>query len=197
MKITLLRHAEVIEAYQGRYNGHIDIPLSSNGKVQAKRLAEALRDENFDSIYCSDLLRARETLNAFNLTLKPTFTDRLREKSWGSHEGKSFEEITAQGLEYHNFEQWLEELDGESISSYRLRVQEYFYRVILEDRSENILILTHSGFIKTLISIINNSSLEEAFSINLPYSSYVTLDRTNMGFSPIKTLHRHSSDIIT
>ncbi len=182
MKITFIRHAEVIEEYQGRYNGHIDIPLSQNGKKQAQELAKSLQDKKFDKIYCSDLLRTRETLEAFKLNQETIFSDKLREKSWGVHEGKSFEEILNQGIEYHNFEQWLNQLDGEEISSYILRVKNYFNEVILQDKSKNILIVTHSGFIKTLISLVEHISLEKAFSIPLPYSSSTLLDRTKMTF---------------
>ncbi len=185
MKITLVRHAEVIEPYQGKYNGHIDIPLSQNGKKQAQELANSLQNEKFDKIYCSDLLRTRETLEAFKLNQETVFSDKLREKSWGKHEGKSFEEILSQGIKYHNFEQWLSHLDGEDISSYRVKVKEYFYEVILQDESKNILIITHSGFIKTLISVVKNISLERAFSTSLPYSSLITFDRRKMTFSYI------------
>ena len=52
MKITLVRHAEVLESHQGKYNGHIDISLSENGRLQAIELAHKLKDEDFDSIYC-------------------------------------------------------------------------------------------------------------------------------------------------
>jgi len=37
VKITLVRHSEVIKEYQGKYNGHIDISLSEKGKRDAKK----------------------------------------------------------------------------------------------------------------------------------------------------------------
>ena len=182
MKITLVRHAQVQEFYIGKYNGHIDIGLSEHGKLQAQELAEKLQDEEFDKIYCSDLIRARETLKAFKLSGEVIFSDRLREKSWGVHEGKSFDEIVDEGIEYKNFGQWISALDGEEIASYTRSLTEYFYNIILKDKSKNILIVTHSGTIKTLISLIDNISLEQAFSRELPYSSFITLNRLNMTF---------------
>jgi alpha-ribazole phosphatase/probable phosphoglycerate mutase len=185
MKITLVRHAEVIEEYQGKYNGHIDIPLSDKGKKQAIELAIKLKEENFDKIYCSDLLRARETLEAFSYKTEPIFTEFLREKSWGKHEGKSFEEIQTEGIEYKNFEQWITSLDGENINNYQDKIQKYFYETIFEQNSENILIVTHSGVIKTLIRIIKNISLEKAFNINISYASCILFDTSDMKFSPL------------
>ena len=180
MKITLVRHSEVIKEYQGKYNGHIDIALSAKGKEDARELAKKLQNIEFDKIYCSELLRARETLNAFNPTLTPIYTKELREKSWGKHEGKSFEEINAEGIEYINFEQWISALDGEDFSIYQEKIQKYFYETIFKDDAKNILVVTHSGVIKTLLSITKKLSLQEAFAINLPYSSFITLDTMSL-----------------
>ncbi|MEA2098722.1 MAG: histidine phosphatase family protein [Campylobacterota bacterium] len=177
MKIIFARHAEVIQTHIGKYNGHIDIPLSQNGKNQAKELAKKLQSEKFDRIYCSDLLRARETLDAFEFSRKPIYTDKLREKSWGKHEGKSFDEILSEGIEYKNFEQWLSALDGEDITDYKNRVEKYFNEVLVKDTAKNILVITHSGFIKTLIGIIKESSLEKAFCTKIPYSSFIIYNK--------------------
>ncbi|WP_455757317.1 histidine phosphatase family protein [Sulfurimonas sp.] len=183
MKITLVRHAQVSEEYKGKYNGHIDIPLSQNGKKQAKELAKKLQHINFDKIYCSDLLRARETLEAFDYDKKPIYTDKLREKSWGKHEGKSFDEIQNEGIQYIDFEQWINALDGEEILSYKTKIKEYFFATIFEQIDcEHILVVSHAGVIKTLISIINNMSLEESFKISLPYATYLTFYREKMTF---------------
>ena len=65
MKITLVRHAEVDEAYHGCYNGHIDIGLSKRGEEQAIALAEMFSASEFDALYCSDLLRAKKTMQYF------------------------------------------------------------------------------------------------------------------------------------
>jgi len=172
MKITLVRHAEVIQKYQGRYNGHIDIPLSQNGIAQAKKLAKELKNIKFDKVYCSDLLRAKQTLEQFNLNKEVVFSEKLREKSWGVHEGKSFNEIQATGIKYENFQQWISALDGEDIANYSQKIENYFKNTIFKQKEKNILVVTHSGVIKTLISILENISLEDAFAIKLPYASY-------------------------
>ena len=176
MKITLVRHGEVIEKYHGCYNGHIDIGLSHKGFLQAQEVAQKLRYEKFDMIYCSDLLRTKQTLQAFRYDINPIFTKKLREKSWGKHEGKSFEEITQEGLEYKNFHQWLDALDGEDIETFEQNLKKYFFQTILKQKAQNILIVTHSGVIKTIFKILDNLTLEEAFSIKVAYGSFVVLD---------------------
>jgi len=180
MIITLVRHAEVVDEYQGKYNGHIDIALSKNGKLQAKEVAKKLKHIDFDMVYCSDLLRTKQTLDAFETQTQPIFTHKLREKSWGRHEGKSFNEIEAEGLKYENFQQWIEALDGEDINEYIKRVQDYFYTTIFKQNAANILVVTHSGVIKTLLHLTKGISLEEAFSTPIEYSSYITLDTMSL-----------------
>ncbi len=173
MPITLVRHAEVEEAYIGKYNGHIDIGLSKRGKAQAKALAKKLKSEKYDKIYCSDLRRARETLAAFSFDVVPIFTQALREKSWGKHEGKSFEEIEAEGIEYENFPQWIEALDGERVEAFEKRVLEFFQSI--EQNDDNILIVTHAGVIKMLQSLHSRMSLENTFYQSIGYAEYCIL----------------------
>ena len=176
MTITFVRHAEVEEEYLGKYNGHIDISLSKNGHIQAQKLAFDLKDENFDAVYCSDLKRARETLDAFKLTLEPIFTDALREKSWGIHEGKSFQEIEASGIKYESFEQWINALDGENIIEYKNKVRVFLQETLLKSSAKNILVLSHSGFIKTLLGVVKNLSLQESFNLAFPYAHSIKKD---------------------
>jgi broad specificity phosphatase PhoE len=180
MILTLVRHGEVLKEYQGRYNGHIDITLSDNGKLQAKELAKKLSHIKFDKIYSSDLLRAKETLMAFEPKVAICFTERLREKSWGRHEGKSFEEITARGIKYENFVQWINALDGEDIEGFVANVKDFFEQTIFKQNAKHILIITHAGVIKTLLCLTKNISLEEAFSTPLPYGHFITLDTMSL-----------------
>jgi broad specificity phosphatase PhoE len=176
MIITLVRHAKVEEEYQGKYNGHLDISLSQEGKRQAKELGLKLQKLHFDKVYCSDLKRAKETLREFHLNATTTFTNIIREKSWGIHEGKSFQEIEETGLKYVNFEQWIDALDGENPSIYKEKIRKYFYDVIAKQNAKNILIVTHGGVISTIFSIVKNISLEEAFSQTLEYGGITTLE---------------------
>jgi broad specificity phosphatase PhoE len=180
MSIYLLRHAEVAHEYLGRYNGHIDIPLSENGIQQTRELAKQLSGIKFDKIYCSDLKRAKDTLKELNIDATTIYSDQLREKSWGKHEGMSFDEIQKSGIEYKNFKQWISSLDGEDVELYIQKIKHYFYNTIFEDKSQNILVVTHSGVIKTIHSILNNIELEDAFNIKIEYSQIYSLNSYQM-----------------
>ena len=176
MQIDLLRHGAVQEPYQGKYNGHNDISISAEAKAQLKEFASNLQQSEYDAIYCSDLRRAKETLSLLNLTQKPIYSSALREESWGRHEGKSFEEIVAEGIEYENFEQWIAALDGESVVAFKQRVQGYFEETIFASGAKKILIVTHSGVMKMLLHLYKKMSLEEAFAHSVPYGELFTLE---------------------
>ena len=73
------------------------MPLSEEGRSQARRLAGRLRDEHFDAIYASDLIRAVETaaIVAEPHGLEVRRDPRLREFDFGEWEGLTWDEIVA------------------------------------------------------------------------------------------------------
>lgn len=184
MNITLVRHGEVEETYQGCYNGHNNIGLSLRGHKQAKDLSLKLSSKNFDAIYCSDLPRAIMTLEHLSYKQEIIFTDILREKSWGKHEGMKFDEIVASGeVKYENFIQWIEALDGEPYEQFTQRIEKFFLSYLPSQNKKNILVMTHAGVIRTLISIVKNISLEEVFSIKVNHTSFIVYNSTDDTFT--------------
>jgi alpha-ribazole phosphatase len=174
MTLTLLRHGDVDEKYHGCYNGHNKITLSQQGVAQSKKISFALQHKNFDAIYCSDLPRATQTLQQLNLSQKVVYTKLLREKSWGRHEGMTFDNIiSTEEFKYENFLQWINALDGEEYSFYIRRIELFFLRYLPLLKKKNILIVTHAGVIRVLLSLLNNLTLEEAFSIEIKCATFI------------------------
>ena len=177
MSIVLLRHTEVQEEFIGAYNGHIDIPLSAKGQADAKKLSHKFQSMKFEKIFCSDLLRAKQTLEALQLSQDVTFTPFLREKSWGENEGKKYEEIVeSSNQEYENFSQWLEVVGGESVDDFTQRVVDFFCTI----EEQNVLVVTHSGVIKIVLAKLYNLTLEEAFSQTLGYGTFIEIDKKDL-----------------
>ncbi len=187
MKITLIRHAEVDEAYHKKYNGHIDIALSRKGKEDAKKIAKCFEKEPFDLVFCSDLKRARDTLKPFVQAKNAIYTEQLREKSWGRHEGMSFDAIIEEGaFTYENFTQWINALDGEPYEVYMQRVEKFFLQELPSRKAEKVLVVTHAGVIRVLMAIVQELSLEDAFCKEVPYGEAVVFDTDVRSFSRVK-----------
>src|SRR5947209_8391773 len=94
-KLYLFRHGETDWNAEGRFQGHLDIPLNEKGRAQARALVEKLKLASIEAIVTSDLSRARDTalVSAQALGL-PIFEDRrLREAFLGDAQGLTSEEI--------------------------------------------------------------------------------------------------------
>ncbi len=183
MILTLVRHGEVDEKYHGCYNGHIDIGLSPKGEEQARELACRFKDKEYDAVFSSDLKRCRQTLEAFDLKIRAVYTRALREKSWGRHEGMSFDAIIkSESFGYEEFEQWINALDGEEYPAYIRRIENFFKGFLPANPYENVLVMTHAGVIRVLMHILQDISLEEAFGKSFAYADYISLDTDTWTF---------------
>ena len=59
--ILIIRHGQTAWNKKKRLQGHSDIPLNEEGRLQALTLAKTLQIEPLDVIFSSDLQRARQT----------------------------------------------------------------------------------------------------------------------------------------
>jgi probable phosphoglycerate mutase len=85
MELVLIRHGEPEWVREGL--NVVDPPLTERGRMQAERVAQTLRDEHFDEIIVSPLLRARQTaaplleLQGRAEAIEP-FLEEIREPNW-------------------------------------------------------------------------------------------------------------------
>ena len=61
-KLFLLRHLKSQWNLEDRFAGWVDNPLSKEGSEAAKLLAENMKNDNFDVIYTSPLIRCKQTV---------------------------------------------------------------------------------------------------------------------------------------
>jgi len=102
LKIILVRHGESTANAKGILQGQkVDESLSELGKAQAKKLAEALREEKIEAIISSDLKRAKETAEEISrITGKKIILDkRIREKDHETEKGEDVKNRCADFLE--------------------------------------------------------------------------------------------------
>lgn len=96
VRLLLVRHGETEWNRQGRFQGQIDIPLNDNGRLQAQKAGEFLKDVPVDFAVSSSMSRPKETAEIIlqqHPQIELGLEDGLREISHGLWEGKFEKEI--------------------------------------------------------------------------------------------------------
>lgn len=155
-RLLAVRHGETAWNRDTRIQGHTDIDLNDHGRWQARRLAEALRDEPIAAIYSSDLKRARDTAQAVaEARALPVHAHiGLRERGFGRFEGHTWDE-----LELHYPTEtlaWRKRMPdfappgGETLLALRERVVGTALDLAARHPGELILLVAHGGVLDVL-----------------------------------------------
>lgn len=97
-RICLITHCEATHSVDGKVGGWFDSELTAKGEQQAAELSGKLAVIGFDvgglPVYSSDLKRAARTAEILteNTPNQPILDQRLREMSFGEHEGMDQDE---------------------------------------------------------------------------------------------------------
>jgi probable phosphoglycerate mutase len=94
-QVFLVRHGETEWSRGGRHTGRSDIPLTEQGREDARRLAAALAGRPFVRVLCSPLQRARDTCALAGCADGAELRPELMEWDYGEYEGLTFREIQA------------------------------------------------------------------------------------------------------
>ena len=160
--LYLVRHGETIWNIEHKFQGQGDSPLTEKGIIQAKKAAEKLKHVKFDSVYSSDLLRAKRTAEiiALEKDLVIQTSKALRERAFGRFEGtltKVFFEkygLKMRELEASKKNQIKKnQIDPtiESDESLMGRFITFLREVSLANIGKKVLIVTHGGTIRVLL----------------------------------------------
>ncbi|MER5429502.1 histidine phosphatase family protein [Streptomyces sp. NPDC002588] len=90
--LFLVRHGETEWSRSGRHTGWTDVPLTEDGRAEARRLAPLVRSLEVGAAFVSPLRRARETAELIGLRAPRVDAD-LREWDYGGYEGVTTLEI--------------------------------------------------------------------------------------------------------
>lgn len=148
MKIYLLRHAQ-------RGHGEMQDILTEIGKDQAIRTAEFFKKIKFDKIVCGSKKRAKETLQPIlKYQEGPVkYTPIVNEQEMGIFEGKSAKEYK-EALENSGLsEEAFRPEKGENREDAYKRAQK-FYEELKQEDAQNLLVVSHAGFISDLITFL-------------------------------------------
>lgn len=158
MKLYLVRHGETELNKEFRFIGRTDVGLSESGRLQAKAIAGRLSENKIKAIYSSDMLRAMQTAEIValphRLTVKPV--KGLREIDFGNWEGLTYYEI--EEMDGDHLAAWIEDPininipRGETWEHFENRVLKSVNHIINEEKDGEVIIVSHGGPIKLLVS---------------------------------------------
>ncbi len=191
-QLFVFRHSESIDNRNGVFSGWRNPSLTSEGFVQAQKIAKQLELYKIDYAFTSHLKRATQTLN---VVLKrrvniPVFVDdRLIERCYGLLQGKSKKTIEQQNPKlYAQFHRGycVAPPEGESLAMVESRVIHFFaqLKAWLKQNPSNVAISCHNNSIRVFRRIFEDlnstqmceveSPQDKAFIYNLDLGSPVT-----------------------
>jgi phosphoglycerate mutase (EC 5.4.2.1) len=177
--LCLIRHGESLWNKENRFTGWVDVPLTDEGREQAKKAGEILKSLNikFDIAYTSLLSRAIETLEIIIKTLGyniPVIKDiSLNERHYGDLQGLNKDKVA----EIYGKEQvrlWRRSLkvrppNGESLEDTQKRTIPFFERAIKGDLelNKNVLVVAHGNSLRSIVSYIENLNEEQILNLEI------------------------------
>ena len=126
-KVYLIRHGETEWTQSKQHTGLTDIPLTEEGKEQAKWLKTQLGDLQFKKVFCSPLERAKTTCEIAGFSKEAEVDPDLVEWDYGDYEGKTTEEIRKIDPKWTIFSKGAP--NGESVGDVENRAQRVISKV--------------------------------------------------------------------
>ncbi|MBU2511045.1 histidine phosphatase family protein [bacterium] len=162
-KILVIRHGETQWNIEGRWQGHLDSPLTENGNRQAQAVANSLVELKFETLYSSDLGRALETAVYISKATGKTIIEdkRIRERGLGIFEGLTTTEMKKkypQEFEaFMNFEKTDPDFAVEGAESIRQRFDRnvsFFNDIAGQHPGKTVVVVCHGGVVDSLFRYV-------------------------------------------
>jgi broad specificity phosphatase PhoE len=157
-RLLLVRHGATTLSAEDRFAGATDIPLSDEGRAQAAALAERLRDDPIDRIYCSPMRRTLETASivADPHGLTPVSRPALREIDHGHWEGLTRQEVESRFKD--EYARWEEDpfssapAGGECGVDVMARALPVVRAIVEAHHDQQVVVVSHKATIRLIIS---------------------------------------------
>lgn len=172
--LLLVRHGETLDNREGRLLGRSDPPLTARGRVQARAVAAAVRDEQPGTVLTSPLTRAVQTasLIAEACGAELVVEDRLIEIDYGDWERRPLQEVPADAAAVSkdpaaNFPR------GESLVDVAQRVVPLCRELLTLERS--VVAVTHVSPVKAAVAWALGVGDDVAWRMHLSLASITRL----------------------
>lgn len=172
MYIYCLRHTKV-NVHSNICYGKSDVELDSNFISDFIKIKSKLEQIEYQNLYSSPLKRCTKLADFINNNY--IIDQRIIEINFGDWELKNWNDIND---EYSKkwMNNWVEtpSPNGESLKEMIFRVHNFINDIKL--KKENCLIITHSGVIRCIYHIINNTQIKDFFKFNIEYGELIKFE---------------------
>jgi alpha-ribazole phosphatase/probable phosphoglycerate mutase len=194
-RLILIRHGETEWNKSLRFQGHRDIPLSEDGREQARKIARRLACEKIDTAYASDLSRALETAKAIAdyHKLEVNMVPELREINFGYWEGLTHKEIDSKYPE--SMAQWLSNPEetkipgGESMNDVAERCRVGISGILADNPNKDVLVAAHGGVLRIVVAQALGIELNNYWKFRLDNVSLNIIDYYENGKAIVNVLN--------
>lgn len=167
LTLYITRHGETLWNTEKKLQGWKDSELTEKGKRNARLLGERLKDIEFSAVYSSPSQRTLATSELIFGEKKTAILqdENLREINMGAWEGQTHTSLQETYPEaYQAF--WktphlYRSESGESFEQLGTRVASFLHRLKNEHTGGNVLVVTHTVFIKALLLHMKKLPLEK------------------------------------
>jgi len=163
----LVRHGETELNREKRLQGQSDSNLTEEGKQQIRATAAALKDKKIAFIISSDLGRCKETseIIAKELGVEIVYDEALRERSYGSFERLTHDEIAEKYGSVEKIRTYTERIDDEeTFEELEQRVWKAFNTHKDTHGNKNVVIVGHGSSTRMLMKKIKALTADEAIA---------------------------------
>lgn len=172
MKITLVRHGEVMFDFKHKMYGRKNVKLSKKGVLDCLEVKDKIRDKHYDICFMSPLARCVET--AFIIVGDRVLTqvdDRLFERDMGNFTEK--ERSLYDPSKYWDYKLNSTDEGVEGIQDMFERCNSFLKDIKRKYKDKDVLVVSHESIIRVLYCIINNIDIySDLTKIEIP-TSYI------------------------
>ncbi len=176
--LVLVRHGQSKWNALGLWTGQRDIELTDQGREEARRAIEHLKDIPLHKAHTSKLIRAKQTLEeikqALNqVELETVEHEALNERDYGDYTAKNKWEIADQ-LGEEEFTKLRRNWDhpvpgGETLKDVHARVLPYYEQEILKDLKEgkNVIVAAHGNSLRALMKHLDSQPEDKVHELDI------------------------------
>ncbi len=184
--VYLIRHGITDWIEQGKIAGQSDRPLSAFGLEQAELTGRAMQGIEAVHLFCSPLLRARQTAAPISQAtgLEPEIVDGLMEMHFGVMEGKrnywgKLRDKKFLLKMYFNLRLMINIFSGEKSNAFTERVQKAWLDIRAQADGRPIIVVAHAGVLRNILYFEMGGNLTDTrFNLTPAASSLSRSTRT-------------------